>query len=108
MSDSRKKTMKKKTTKKQRPYVVVRTFSAGVHVGELVSRNGQEVVLANASRVWRWRGANTLSELALHGASLTEHTRISEQVPSITLTQAIEIIEAESARGNLSTPRWMP
>ena len=26
-------------------YVVVRTYSAGVHAGELVSRNGKEVVL---------------------------------------------------------------
>jgi hypothetical protein len=95
-----------KTTKKA-PYVVVRTYSAGVHVGELVRHNGKEVKLRNASRVWRWRGANTLHELSQHGASLTDWTRISEQVSSITLTEAIEVIECSSlARENLSQPRW--
>lgn len=44
-----KKSASKKITPK-RPYVVVRTYSAGVHCGELVSRKGQEVVLANARR----------------------------------------------------------
>ena len=36
--------------------VLIRTYSAGVHYGELVSRKGREVTLANARRVWRWRG----------------------------------------------------
>ena len=43
--------------------VLVRTRGAGVHVGELLKpRNGMELTLHNAHRVWRWRGANTLSE----------------------------------------------
>lgn len=44
-------------------YVVVRTYSAGVHAGELVSQNGKEVTLKNARRIWYWRGANTLHEI---------------------------------------------
>ena len=91
---------------KKLPFVVVRTYSAGVHVGTLVSRKGREVVLADARRVWRWRGANTLHELSLRGAS-EEWTRISEPVAEITLTEAIEVIVAtpEAAR-NLSRSRW--
>ena len=86
--------------------VVVRTCSAGVHVGTLVSLNGKEVELASAVRIWRWKGANTLSELANHGAS-EEWTRISEAVASIILTDAIEIIPASSeAAENLLRSRW--
>lgn len=89
--------------------VLVRTYSAGVHVGELVSRTGQEVVLRNAHRIWRWRGANTLHELALRGASTTEWTRISERAPGgVVLTGAIEVIETTPEAGdNLRIARWL-
>ena len=91
---------------KNAPFVVVRTYSAGVHVGTLVSRKGREVVLANARRVWRWRGANTLHELAQRGAS-EEWTRISEPTSEIVLTEAVEILTASTAAtANLSRSRW--
>lgn len=94
--------------KKKNPIVVVRTYSAGVHVGELVARKGREVTLANAHRVWRWRGANTLHELAQRGAA-QEYTRISEPVASILLLDAIEVIPcSDVAAKNLRTPRWAP
>lgn len=73
--------------------VVVRTYSAGVWFGEMVDRKEREVQLVNARRVWRWKGANTCSELALRGPDVTEHTRIAEPV-TVTLTEAIEIIDA--------------
>lgn len=82
--------------KSMKQYVVVRTYSAGVHVGELVERNGKEVVLANARRIWSWKGANSLNEIALRGVGAG--SRVSEAVPSITLTEAIEVIQS-SAEG---------
>ena len=87
-------------------FVLVRTYSAGVHCGRLVSREGRECVLAEARRIWRWRGANTLHEIALRGVS-EEYTRISEPVESIMLTEAIEVIRcsAESIE-NLIRSRW--
>lgn len=86
--------------------VLIRTQSAGVHVGELKSRAGKEVVLINAHRVWRWKGANSLSELAMKGAD-TGYTRVSERVPEITLTEAIEVIPCtKEAAANLRTARW--
>ena len=88
--------------------VVVRTVSAGVHVGTLARHAGREVTLRNATRVWRWRGANTLHELALRGADREKYTRISEKVPEILLTQAIEIIPCtEEAAANLLHSRWL-
>ncbi len=100
--------MKKVSGSVKLPFVVVRTYSAGVHVGTLVSRKDREVKLVNARRVWRWKGANTLHELALGGASLKEYTRISEPVPEIVLTEAIEVLVAsDEAAKNLSMSRWL-
>ncbi len=80
-------------TKKK--YVVVRTLSAGVHVGELVSRKGKEVKLANARRIWYWKGANTLHEISLRGVA--EGSKVSETVAEIELTEATEVITCAAA-----------
>ena len=96
----------KMVASKSGPFVVVRTYSAGVHVGTLVSRKGTEVVLRDARRLWRWNGANTLHEVALHGVSET-YTRLSEPVPEIVLTEAIEVLTAsKDAEANLTRSRW--
>lgn len=89
--------------------VIVRTYSAGVNVGKLVKREGTEVTLADSHKIWRWRGANTLHELALRGASMTEYTRISEAAPGeVLLTGVIEVLECSAdAAANLSKPRWL-
>lgn len=87
-------------------FVIVRTYSAGVHCGTLLECAGTATVLADAHIIWRWRGANTLHELSLHGAA-EDHTRISEPVAKILLTQAIEVIPCtEKAKANLTVPRW--
>lgn len=89
-------------------FCVIRTVAAGVHVGTVESVNEQTVVLSDARRVWRWRGANTLHELSQRGASLTEFTRISEPVASITLLDAIEVLPCSAdARKNLEVSRWL-
>lgn len=74
--------------------VIVRTYSAGVHAGNLISRDGKEVVLANAYRIWSWQGALSLHSIATTGIS---GGKIDGPVASITLTEAIEIIEAVPA-----------
>ena len=86
-------------------YVVVRTYSAGVHVGVLDSRSGQEVVLSDPRRIWKWTGANTLHEISLRGVG--SDSRVSEQVESVTLTQAIEVLRCTSeAEKNLRGAKW--
>jgi hypothetical protein len=84
--------MKKTVKKTKKPYVIIRTYSAGVHVGILESKKDKEVILSDARRIWRWYGANTLSEISLHGIDI-QQSKVSEQVKLITLTEAIEIIE---------------
>ena len=75
-------------------YVLVRTYSAGVHFGRIVKRDGKEVTLRDARRVWYWKGANTLNELAANGAGAG--SKISEPTARIVLTEAIEVISLTS------------
>lgn len=81
--------------------VLIRTYSAGVHFGTLQSRNGQEVHLKNARRLWSWSGALSLSEVASTGVNINS-SKISVPVSDIILTQAIEIIPI-SEKSNLPT-----
>lgn len=73
-------------------YVVVRTYSAGVFAGELVSRKGKEVKLKNARRIWYWKGAASLSQLAVDGVKNPDECKFAMPV-TIELTEAIEIID---------------
>ncbi|QDY70118.1 DUF6948 domain-containing protein [Qingshengfaniella alkalisoli] len=74
--------------------VLIRCYASGVHVGGLVRRDGREVVLANARRLWRWHtgGAGiSLSEVSLTGID-RYRSRICAVVPKITLLDALEVI----------------
>ena len=73
-------------------YVVVRTYSAGVHCGYLEHRDGKEVVLTNTRRIYSWKGAATLSQIAGDGISKPNDCKLPAAIAEITLTEAIEII----------------
>ena len=91
--------------KKELKAVIVRTTGAGVHFGYLVSRRGQEVALERSRRIWRWFGANTLSEIATTGID-TKRSRVSVPI-SITLTTAIEIIDCSpQAIATIEGTKW--
>lgn len=81
---------------KEERYVIVRTQSAGVFAGTLVSRNGQEVVLSDARRLWYWAGAASLSQLAVSGTSQPKKCKFPVAVPRVELLQAIEILDVTS------------
>lgn len=81
------------------PYVIIRTYSAGVHAGYLKSRNGKEVTLLKARRLWYWDGAASLSQLAAEGTKKPTTCKFPCELDSIELTEAIEIIPCtEQAR----------
>ena len=82
--------------------VIVRTHSAGVHFGTLASKEGKEVVLKNARRIWYWEGAFTLSAVAVSGVG--RGSKLSVLTQEILLTEAIEIIPcSEAAADNLQS-----
>ena len=76
--------------------VIVRTYSAGVFAGLLKSRKGKEVVLTAARRIWYWKGAASLSQLATDGTSCPADCRFPAAVSEVVLTEAIEILSVTS------------
>ncbi len=80
-------------------YVIIRTYSAGVFAGYLESKSGQEVVVREARRIWKWAGAASLSQLSKDGVSNPNGCKFPCEVDKIVLLQAIEIIDCtEKAR----------
>ena len=76
------------------PYVMIRTYSAGVHCGYLKRREGREVELLDAIRIWRWDGAASLSQLAMEGTKYPARCKFGVPITtSLVLTEAIEVIE---------------
>jgi hypothetical protein len=80
----------------KRPYVIVRTYSAGVFAGNLVSKKGKEVKLSNARRIWYWKGAASLSQLAMEGVKCPDECKFAMPV-DVELTEAIEILTTTKA-----------
>jgi hypothetical protein len=77
---------------------LVRTYSAGVHIGDVVSVNEMEVHLKNALRLWKWEGGGlSLSAVANNGIVKGRLNYTGE----VFLTNAIELIpttaEAEAS-----------
>lgn len=73
---------------------IIRTYSAGVWFGEIAEKSGNEVIVKNARRMWRWWAAESisLSAVAMHGIN-HDKSKIAEAVPSVWL-EAIELIPA--------------
>lgn len=75
-------------------YKIVRTYSAGVFAGYIESRDGQEVVMREARRLWYWSGASSLSQLANEGVKEPSDCKFPAVVDRVVLLQAIEILDA--------------
>lgn len=68
---------------------LVRTYSAGVHIGDVVYVKEMEVKLENALRLWKWEGGGlSLSAVALNGIKGGRLNKTGE----IYLTNVIEFI----------------
>lgn len=83
--------------KKSEPFVIVRCRNAGVHAGQLISRKGTEVALSNSIRLWHWKGAASLSELAVYGTAAPSECRFGVPVKRTEVLDACEIIHATTA-----------
>ena len=85
--------VKEAESKDGMPYVMIRTYSAGVHCGYLKSREGKESVLLDSIRIWKWSGAASLSQLAMEGTNDSSNCKFGMPIcTSIILTESIEVI----------------
>ncbi|MEY2655971.1 MAG: hypothetical protein RLZZ524_2999 [Pseudomonadota bacterium] len=74
-------------------YVICRCYSAGVHAGVLVEKDGEIAVLTEARRLWKWTAKNgvALNGVAFHGLKASE-SKIDSTVSEIELSGVIEVI----------------
>jgi hypothetical protein len=74
-------------------HVIVRAYSAGVHAGELVSQDGDIVVLKDSRRLWNWEAKSgvALSGVAVHGID-AKNSKVDVVVKEICIIGVCEII----------------
>ena len=72
-------------------YSVIRCEKSGVFVGKIVNRDGREVQAENVRRLWYWKGAASLSELAMRGVSKPDECKFPVAVDVMELLDVIEI-----------------
>lgn len=73
-------------------FYIIRGDRSGVFFGEIAERNGREVTIRNARRLWYWDGAASLSQLAVEGTRKPRNCKFTVTVSSITILDAIEIL----------------
>jgi 5-formaminoimidazole-4-carboxamide-1-beta-D-ribofuranosyl 5'-monophosphate synthetase len=78
-------------------YVIVRTYSAGVFAGTLIKKEGNEVEMHNARRLWYWDGAASLSQLAEEGVKKPENCKFPQEVGQVVLLGVVEILKVSEA-----------
>lgn len=95
-------------TQKTKPYVIVRTISAGVFAGVEVSRNGDSIILNKSRRLWYWMGAASLSQLAVDGVSKPTQCKFPCEVDNHEVRGVIEVLPVtKAARQSIaSVPVW--
>ena len=74
------------------PYVIIRTYSAGVHAGYLKEKDGKMCTLINSRRIHYWEGAASLSQMAMEGVNKPDNCRFPCEVGILELTEAIEYL----------------
>lgn len=82
--------------------VVVRSGQSGVHVGRLLAKNSDGVLLADATRLWYWKVAkmtgqvSSCSEIAVYGIKKSE-CRLAVEVALHEIGGVCEVIPLTKA-----------
>lgn len=85
------------TSTKEHPFIgkycIARCYEAGVHAGEVVSIDGENVVLKDSRRLWQWKAVDgiALSGVAQNGIK-KENCKLDTLNPVIYLTGVCELI----------------
>ena len=89
-------------------YYIVRCDRAGVFFGQIKSREGREVTMTHARKIWYWKGATETLQLSAEGVKEPDKCRFTLWVDEIVLLEAIEVIPCtELAAARLcEVPVW--
>lgn len=84
-------------------YVIARCYAAGVHAGEVVSVDGENVVLANSRRLWSWKAKAGVALSGVAQKGLQTGCKVDVLNPLIYLTGVCELIPcAESVKAGIN------
>jgi len=88
-------------------HVIVRSANAGVFFGVLTQKDGDEVILSNARKIWAWNGANSVEDIAVQGFN-SKNCKITTTVNEINILGVNQIIPCtEVAIDNINSfPSW--
>jgi hypothetical protein len=91
-------------------YVIVRANEAGCFAGVLIAQDDsiRKVVLDNCRRLWYWKGAASLSQMAIDGVSKPKECKFPAPVNGHEVLGVIEIIQVtDVARASIEgVPAW--
>ena len=91
-------------------YVIVRADRAGVFFGQLVKKEGSEVTLNKCRKLYFWKNACAVEQLALDGVleSTKSECKFTVTVDNLTIANWIQIIPcSEKAIKNIqSVKEW--
>ncbi len=89
-------------------YVIIRAKEAGVFAGFLMTRDRDEVILTKVRRIWYWKGAASISQIAAEGVKKPRECKFSIPVGEQTILGVIEVLPCtESAMKNIQeVPVW--
>lgn len=73
-------------------YCIARCYSAGVHAGEVVSVDGENVVLKDSRRLWSWKAKDGLALSGVAQNGLAQGSKVDVINPRIYLTGVCELI----------------
>jgi hypothetical protein len=74
-------------------YVIARCYAAGVHAGEVVSVDGDNVILKDSRRLWSWKAKDGVALSGVAQAGLKDGScKVDLLNPEIYLTGVCELI----------------
>lgn len=78
-------------------YCIARCYSAGVHAGEVVSVDGENVILKDSRRLWSWKAKDGVALSGVAQAGVQSGGKIDVVNPEIYLTGVCELIPCSTA-----------
>lgn len=84
--------LQKKLKIKASNYCLVKGSDSGVFAGTIKQRDGQEVLMTDARKLWYYDGVYALSQLAEEGTLLRNNRRFSVPIPEVLILDAVEIL----------------
>ena len=73
-------------------YVIARCYAAGVHSGEVISVDGENVILKDSRRLWSWKAKDGIALSGVAQCGVQSGCKIDVVNPEIALTGVCELI----------------